>query len=261
MRHFVNKFSGLFLIFTILEQLIVATSTYAMIALSSEILKGEGMIWFWVFVRSLVLVFVPRIFSQNYMVKAEYATFQRYLALYESNLYNRPSLKTSHAFGGERQSYFQNQTWQTIEKTYEFFEDLMATVLNVVFNVLVIGWSLSPWFFAAYLCATVVIVAGILAAKGKIARKSAGAQEAQSAVQNRLFDGWDTLLIGNRYNWNSGKRCLGTDRWGNLRFSSGDGELRFKNVENFLEFLLDCAEEGKYGRMWRKCSTGWKIRL
>lgn len=40
MRHFVNKFSGLFLIFTILEQLIVATSTYAMIALSSEILKG-----------------------------------------------------------------------------------------------------------------------------------------------------------------------------------------------------------------------------
>lgn len=40
-----------------------------------------------------------------------------------------------------------------------------------------------------------------------------------------------------------------TDRWENLRFSSGDGELRFKNVENFLEFLLDCAEEGKYGRI------------
>lgn len=209
MRHFVNKFSGLFLIFIILEQLIVETSTYAMIALSSEILKGEGMIWFGVFVLSLVLVFVPRIFSQNYMVKAEYATFQRYIALYESNLYNRPSLKTSHAFGGERQSYFQNQTWQTIEKTYEFFGDLMATVLNVVFNVLVIGWSLSPWFFAAYLCATVVIVAGILAAKGKIARKSAGAQEAQSAMQNRLFDGWDTLLIGNRYNWNRWKEMFG----------------------------------------------------
>lgn len=116
MRHFVNKFSILFLVFTILEQLIAATSTYAMIALSSEILKGEGMIWFGVFVLSLVLVFVPRIFSQKYMVKAEYATFQRYLSLYESNLYNQPSLKTSHAFGGERQSYFQNQTWQTIEK-------------------------------------------------------------------------------------------------------------------------------------------------
>ena len=65
MRHFVNKFSILFLVFTILEQLIAATSTYAMIALSSEILKGEGMIWFGVFVLSLVLVFVPRIFSQN----------------------------------------------------------------------------------------------------------------------------------------------------------------------------------------------------
>lgn len=351
MRHFVNKFSILFLVFTILEQLIAATSTYAMIALSSEILKGEGMIWFGVFVLSLVLVFVPRIFSQKYMVKAEYATFQRYLSLYESNLYNQPSLKTSHAFGGERQSYFQNQTWQTIEKTYEFFGDLMATVLNVVFNVLVIGWSLSPWFFAAYLCAAAVIAAGILTARGKIVRKSAGAQEAQSAVQNRLFDGWDTLLIGNRYNWSRWKEVFGrtvdkaektetqyrfsnnilsllimvgsifpmilvvlwtladsagnvgrmtsvivtlprqvsniqylsviveyvtelvgirekvrnidhaasavekenqyhgTIRWENLRFSSGDVELRFENVENFLEFLKDCAEEERYGRI------------
>ena len=65
MRHFVNKFSILFLVFTILEQLIAATSTYAMIALSSEILKGEGMIWFGVFVLSLVLVFVPRISVRN----------------------------------------------------------------------------------------------------------------------------------------------------------------------------------------------------
>ena len=85
----------------------------------------------------------------------------------------------------------------------------MATVLNVVFNVLVIGWSLSPWFFAAYLCAAAVIAAGILTARGKIVRKSAGAQEAQSAVQNRLFDGWDTLLIGNRYNWSRWKEVFG----------------------------------------------------
>lgn len=46
MRHFVNKFSILFLVFTILEQLIAATSTYAMIALSSEILKGgHDLVW------------------------------------------------------------------------------------------------------------------------------------------------------------------------------------------------------------------------
>lgn len=76
MRHFVNKFSILFLVFTILEQLIAATSTYAMIALSSEILKGEGMIWFGVFVLSLVLVFVPRIFSQKYMEKRNMQRFR-----------------------------------------------------------------------------------------------------------------------------------------------------------------------------------------
>ena len=66
MRHFVNKFSILFLVFTILEQLIAATSTYAMIALSSEILKGEGDDLVWVLCASLVLVFVPAfIVSKN----------------------------------------------------------------------------------------------------------------------------------------------------------------------------------------------------
>lgn len=174
MRYFVNKFSIVFLTFVVLEQLIAASSTYAMIRLGSEIMTGEGMIWFGIFVLSLVLVFVPRIFSQKYMTKAEYAAFQGYLSRYECNLYNRPSLKTSHAFGGERQSYFQNQTWQTIEKTYEFFGDLAATVLNVIFNVLVIGGALSPWFFASYLCAAGVIAAGILTTKARLRIRVAG---------------------------------------------------------------------------------------
>lgn len=41
----------------------------------------------------------------------------------------------------------------------------------------------------------------------------------------------------------------GTIRWENLWFSSGDVELRFENAENFLEFLKDCAEEERYGRI------------
>lgn len=90
MRYFVNKFGILFLTFTVMEQLIAASSTYAMIRLGSGIMTGEGMIWFGIFVLSLVLVFVPQIFSQKYMTKAEYAAFQRYLSRYECNLYNRP---------------------------------------------------------------------------------------------------------------------------------------------------------------------------
>ena len=39
----------------------------------------------------------------------------------------------------------------------------------------------------------------------------------------------------------------GAIRWENLRFSSENRKLQFKNVENFLEFLHDCAEEGKHG--------------
>lgn len=201
MKNFVNKYSFIFSVFTILEQMIVALSTFCMIKLGEEIVGGRSPIWFGVFVISLIIVFVPRIFKQKYIIKAEYKTFEKYIFAYEKNLYNYPFLKTNHEFCDKRQSFFHNQTWQVIEETYTVLGDFFTTILNVVFNVLIIGGVLNRNFFLAYLVSLCFVIVGAIYTKKKIAEKSSNAQVKQSEVQNALFTGWDTLLIGNDYNW------------------------------------------------------------
>ena len=171
MRNFLNKHSGTFLFFVVLEQIIVAFSTFCMIKLGTGIMDEHGLIWFWEFVISLVIVFVPRIFKQKCMVKAKYASFKRYVSLYEKNLYNYPFLKTNHEFCKKRQSFFHNQTWQVIEETYAFVVDFSATVLNVLFNILVIGLSLNIRFFVAYICSACVIAVGLFSTKKLLEKK------------------------------------------------------------------------------------------
>ncbi|MET3740638.1 hypothetical protein [Faecalicatena orotica] len=233
MRYFLNKYSGTFLLFVVFEQIIVAFSTFCMIKLGTGITDEHSLIWFWEFVISLVIVFVPRIFKQKCMVKAKYASFKCYVSLYEENLYNYPYLKTNHEFCKRRQSFFHNQTWQVIEETYAFVGDFSATVLNVLFNILVIGFSLNIRFIVAYICSACVIAAGLFSTKKIIARKSDVAQVTQSSVQEAMFDGWDTLLIGNRYNWSQWMQSFKAKTK-----DAEQAEVNYNILNNFLSFLI-----------------------
>lgn len=233
MKNFFNKYGGVFLIFAAFEQMIGASSTFFMIKLGSNLIQGHSLVWFWAFVISLILVFIPRIFKQKYMIKAEYTTFDAFISRYEKNLYNYPFLKTNNEFCKEKQAFFHNQTWQIIEEAYYFAEDFITTILNVAFNIIIIVVSLNNKFFIAYLCSAVFILAGVLLTKKVIARKSTDAQLKQSNVQSTLFDGWDTLLIGNQYNWSKWR-----ESFKEKKINAEKAGISYSVFNNFVSFLV-----------------------
>ena len=236
MEKLFNIFSLLSLVFIISEQMIVAFSTFFIINLGLHIGDESSILWFLCFVLSLTVVFIPRIFKYRCLVKARYRSFRHYLELYEKNLYSHPYLKTSRKFCGQKQAYFQNQLWQTISESYVFADDFVTTLLNVVFNVAAISFTLSRGFLLSYFCSAFLTAAGAFLFRKRIMNRSRNAQESQNFIQAALFSGWDTMLTGNAYNWREWKRSF------EIKMKEGEcSEKGYYSFRSFVSFILMAA--------------------
>lgn len=236
MESLVNIFSLQALLFMAAEQLLVGLSTLCVINLGLHLGDGQSIHWFLGFVISLTLVFIPRIFKYRCLVKARYRSFHRFMEMYEKNLYSHPYLKTSRKFCGQKQAYFQNQLWQTLSEACTFLDDAVSTLLNVVFNVIAISFTLSRGFLAAYFCSALITAAGSFLFRKQIRYKSIDAQERQSSIQAALFSGWDTMLTGNAYNWREWKRSF------EIKMKEGEcSEKGYYSFRSFVSFILMAA--------------------
>ena len=236
MGSLVNIFSLQALLFMAAEQFVVGLSTLCIINLGLHLGDGQSIHWFLGFVISLTVVFIPRIFKYRCLVKARYRAFHRFMEMYEKNLYSHPYLKTSRKFCGQKQAYFQNQLWQTLSEAYAFLDDSVTTLLNVVFNVIVMSFTLSHGFLAAYCCSAAMTVAGAILFRKRIRNKSRETQEMQSAIQAALFSGWDTMLTGNAYNWRAWKRSF------EIKMKEGEcSEKGYYSFRSFVSFILMIA--------------------
>lgn len=197
----INKYCFPWLLSAVIQQLIVGSSTFFMIQLGLDLGDRMALVWLLGFVFSLVFVFVPRIFNERFLVKAKYRAFEKHVGLYEENLFACPYLRTDRAYNSGHQAFFQNQTWLVINEAYDFLDDFVSLVLNVVINIAVISSALTSQFLLAYLVAVFIIVISIKFSGKTIAHKSAVSQEKQGRVQSIMFPGWDTILVGNKYNW------------------------------------------------------------
>ena len=236
MESLVNIFSLQALLFMAAEQFLVGLSTLCVINLGLHLRDGQSIHWFLGFVISLTLVFMPRIFKYRCLVKARYRSFHRFMEMYEKNLYSHPYLKTSRKFCGQKQAYFQNQLWQTLSEACTFLDDAVSTLLNVVFNVIVMSFTLSHGFLAAYCCSAAMTVVGAFLFRKRIRYKSIDAQERQSSIQAALFSGWDTMLTGNAYNWREWKRSF------EIKMKEGEcSEKGYYSFRSFVSFILMAA--------------------
>ena len=233
MEKLFNIFSLFSILFIITEQMIVASSTFFIINMGLHLGDESSILWFLCFVVSLTLVFIPRIFKYRCLVKARYRAFRHYLEMYEKNLYSHPYLKTSRKFCGQKQAYFQNQLWQTISESYVFLDDFVTTLLNVVFNVAAISFTLSRGFLVSYFCSAFLTAAGAFLFRKRIRYRSMDAQERQSFIQAALFSGWDTMLTGNAYNWRAWKRAF------EIKMKEGEcSEKEYYSFNSCVSFVL-----------------------
>lgn len=202
MRIFRNRFCLLAILFGVMQQVVVASSTYFITRMGGSVASGGPfLLWCVLFFASLVAVFVPAFACDFFLNKAKYRSFADCIATCGKQLYNRPALRSSRKFCETRQPYFNNQCWSTVDEACNFYNDLLQVLCSVVCNVAVISAMLDPLFLLGYGGSLLVAAVALLLSRKAMRNLSAQAQHRQAHMQEALLSGWDTILTGNRCNF------------------------------------------------------------
>jgi ABC-type bacteriocin/lantibiotic exporter with double-glycine peptidase domain len=148
------------------------------------------------------LVFIPRSGVNYFAVKARYFSFNKFIYKYKDTLYNKPSQINAKKFIENTKSFFTNQLWIIIDEYYSYITDFFSIILNITISVFLFGMLIEWYFVLAYLIAGLITVFLVFFTEKKISKFSKLWQESQAKLHNLLPIGWDTILVGNKYNLN-----------------------------------------------------------
>ena len=187
--------------FILVQQLIVASSTAIIAQLSQSILSGAGyLLWLVLFVISLTIVYIPTMLTNHFINKAKYFTYKDYISKFSKQAYNHPNKFFDSNFRKEKEAYFTHEAWLIIQEDYNFIVDIVGIVLNVVLNVLVLSIYLDWFFLFSYILAVPLTFACATASKTRLLKKSDKLQKSRNEMLQTLSYGWDTILLGNKWN-------------------------------------------------------------
>ena len=190
------------LLFLLIQQIIVASSTFFIARLAQSLTEDTISILYMVlFAVSLVAVYVPAYFCVTNTERAKYDAHK----LYNDNFHTVFLGKTHLLFSDELQSTATTTLAQesnyTLETVIDSIFDISALVLNVLFNVLVIAWFLDGTLLLGY--AVGIIFASMFVHFRRHALKMAAKTDQQSrlSLTAKLFDSWDNVVIFNKHNY------------------------------------------------------------
>lgn len=186
----------------VLQQLIVATSTYLLIEAMSFATSGEidvaltYLLWFGL---SLVIVYIPNALSELYRDRWKIRSFDLFLGMFADQ--NRSKTTLFHAKAkAEHESWVTHEGASTYDECTSCLIHLLGTVLNSVLNIIVIGLMMDASMLIWYGLATVVMLVANHYAKPTIKERSLGVQNARRALSTVVLSVWDNVTAGNAIN-------------------------------------------------------------
>ena len=187
--------------FTIIQQLIVASSTVWIVKLGQAIVRGDDFsLWLFLFITSLLIVYIPSTLSVLFLKNAQFVAFEKYLAAFQDNYYGATRLRSSVETKNEKQPFLNNESWLVVNESLFFFSDWTSIVLNVAFNVIALGATVSSQFLYAYLATLPLVFFSLLVTSKWVKKTSSVAQKQRANMLQSVLPGWDSVLIGNKWN-------------------------------------------------------------
>lgn len=194
-------------IWSILQQLVVAASTYFIVEAIRQVTAGNvelGFKFTGAFVLSLFLVYLPNTLSMVYLQKWRLSSIEKFVVLFISRNKGRTSLghsrnKVSH------ESWITNESFTVFENATSLLYQILSMLMNSVFNIAVIALALDGRILAWYLVAGIILVAAHLYFKPLIGSVSLEVQDSRKALSNSMLVAWQNIFIGNKFNfdiWN-----------------------------------------------------------
>ena len=197
-----NRHLQVALLFLLIQQIIVASSTYFIARLAQSLTEDTISILYMVlFALSLVAVYVPAYFCVTNTERAKYDAHKLYNDNFHTVFLGKTCLLSSDELQSTATTTLAQESNYTLETVIDSIFDISALVLNVLFNVLVIAWFLDGTLLLGY--AVGIIFASLFVHFRRHALKSAAKTDQQSRLNltAKLFDSWDNVVIFNKHNY------------------------------------------------------------
>ena len=190
------------LLFLLIQQVIVASSTYFIARLAQSLTEDSiSVLYMVLFAFSLVVVYVPAYFCVTNTERAKYDAHKLYNDTFHTVFLGKTYLLSSDELQSAATTTLAQESNYTLETVIDSIFDISALVLNVLFNVLVIAWFLDGTLLLGY--AVGIIFASVFVHFRRHALKTAAKTDQQSRLNltAKLFDSWDNVVIFNKHNY------------------------------------------------------------
>ncbi|MBC7420068.1 MAG: hypothetical protein H7328_05005 [Bdellovibrio sp.] len=202
MKFFIKTKQFFFLsLVIVIQQAMVAGSTYFLIKLTSSQHEQRGfLIQLFGFLSCLTLVYFPVSLQKYLQDKWVLSIQKKYLGLFRKNYQGRIDLLGNSVAQNEKFGFMQRESFHVIDQVTFYWNDLLTTALNVVFNIAVIGATLDKSFIGAYTGSFAIYGFFAYVFAKPLGMWSAATQASRVAHSSILSKSWNTLLIGNQMN-------------------------------------------------------------
>lgn len=197
-----NRHSLLAGVFIVIQQLIVASSTYFMAKLGEQF--GNGVLnsqFVIAFIISLIIVYIPAYFSIIYLEKGKYRAWQDYIIKFNAYFLGKATLFNNHTLKQSTTALISQESKDTIDDMSNIGFDLLALILNVVFNIIVIAFVLDKTILLAYGIGMGLSFGLVYLLNNKIDKTATTAQNARLDLIGKLHHSFDNVVLNNAYNY------------------------------------------------------------
>lgn len=199
-------------LFLIMQQLIVAFSTYAIANLGKELIeKSISNFYISLFIISLVIVYIPAYFAMLYLEKAKYQSWQTYYEYFSQNFLGKSTYFSDTKIKNEAIANLSQESKATIDTAMTIAFDVFASFFNIIFNILVIAFLLNSSIIAGYFIGILLSAIFIKKINNRIGITAHNAQQSRIMLVSSLLNAWDNIILNNTHNYQLYEKILQKD--------------------------------------------------
>ena len=187
--------------FLIGQQLIVGLSTYFIANLAIDIAKNDDFLLnLSGFVLSLIIVYIPAYFATIYLEKSKFDLLNNYVQKFTTTFFGKTVLLNNKELKDQSTVFVSQESKSVIDDMLDFAFDGVALILNLLINILILGFFLDYDLLVAYIVGFLLVEFFIFYHKNQISKMSKISQKSRIyfiAILNKI---WDNVIISNQYN-------------------------------------------------------------
>lgn len=200
---FFNKFFVVSIVFIIVQQSIVATSTYLIAKIGQDF--GKGVLTYdtiALFAASLIIVYLPAYYAIYFLEKGKYKSWQNYVNKFNEYFLGKTTYANDSDLKKNAIALLSQESKDTIDHASNIGFDLLSLILNIIFNVTIIAFVLDSSILLAYTFGMILSFLFIYYLNPRIDKYATTAQNSRLDLIAKLHKSWDNIILNNRYHSN-----------------------------------------------------------